>query len=274
MLICPLNVSEGRDSQRIAQLTAVAGESLLDIHSDAQHNRSVLTLGGPSVLSAVRNVTRQALATIDIRQHSGVHPRVGAVDVVPFVPTTPDEFGEATAARDEFAAWAGDVLSLPVFLYGPERSLPEVRRRAFRDLSPDFGPASSHRTAGACCAGARGPLVAWNAWLAADDMALARQIVRDLRAELTGVRALAFTVDGRAQVSCNLVEPQTTGPDAVYDFVNERSPVIRSELVGLIQESALSRVPRSRWQLLDLSPDRTIEARTAKGPGGPGELGG
>lgn len=261
MLTCPVNVSEGRDPVRIDQLKAAAGDSLLDIHADAHHNRSVLTLGGPSVSQAVRDVTRQAIATIDIRMHSGVHPRVGAADVVPFVAGTARELAEAITARDEFAAWAGDILAVPVFVYGPERSLPDVRRRAFRDLAPDFGPVSSHRTAGACCAGARLPLVAWNAWLGRDDLPVARRIVRDLRKEVPGVRALALEVDGFAQVSCNLIEPHTTGPDQVYDFVNERAAVVRTELVGLIPDRALQRVPRWRWELLDLGSDRTIEAR-------------
>lgn len=264
MLTCPVNVSEGRDADRIEQLAAAAGESLLDVHSDEHHNRSVLTLGGPQLLQAVRDLARRAIATIDIRLHSGVHPRLGAVDVVPFVPADETGFADALAARNEFAAWAGEILSLPVFVYGPERSLPDVRRRAFRDLAPDFGPASSHRTAGACCAGVRGLLVAWNAWLGTNDMPAARRIVRELRAELAGVRALAFEVDGFAQVSCNLIEPETTGPDQVYDFVNERSAVTRSELVGLIPEGVLHRVPRWRWELLDLSSDRTIEARLGR----------
>lgn len=264
MLTCPVNVSEGRDEARIEQIAAAAGDSLLDVHSDAHHNRTVLTLGGPRVLQAVRELTRRAVATIDIRLHSGVHPRLGAVDVVPFVPGPGTPFAAAIAARDEFAAWAGEVLSLPVFLYGPERSLPDVRRRAFRELEPDFGPGSSHRTAGACCVGARRALVAWNAWLGRNEMAAARRIVRELRSQFDGVRALALEIDGSAQVSCNLIEPETTGPDQVYDFVNERSPVVRSELVGLIPETALTRVPRWRWELLDLSDDRTIEARLGR----------
>lgn len=260
MLTCPVNVSEGRDASRIAQIVAAAGDCLLDVHSDEHHNRSVLTLGGDGLLLAVRAVTRQAVATIDIRTHSGVHPRMGSVDVVPFVESGP-QLTDALAARDEFAAWTGEVLSLPTFVYGPQRSLPEVRRDAFRTLAPDFGPESSHRTAGACCAGARPPLVAWNAWLGRGEMQAARRIVRELRAGVKGVRALAFEVDGFAQVSCNLIEPETTGPDRVYDFVNDQSPVVRSELVGLIPDSALQRVPRWRWELLDLSSDRTIEAR-------------
>lgn len=264
MLTCPVNVSEGRDPNLIAGIASAAGDALLDIHSDEHHNRSVLTLGGDAVLSAVRAVTRLAVAQIDVRSHSGVHPRMGAVDVVPFVPGAGSGLGDAVAARDDFARWAGDVLSLPTFVYGPERSLPEVRRRAFGDLAPDFGPASSHRRAGACCAGARPALVAWNAWLPGGQMPTARKIVRELRAGLEKVRALAFDLDGFVQVSCNLIEPQTTGPDHVYDFVNERSPVVRSELVGLIPGAALQRVPRWRWELLDLSADRTIEARLGR----------
>ena len=259
-----MNVSEGRDADRLAGLRDAAGESLLDMHSDAHHNRSVLTLGGPGVLHAVRGLARQAVATIDIRLHSGVHPRLGAIDVVPFVPAAGEGLAEAIAARDEFGAWAADILSLPVFLYGPERALPDVRRAAFRELSPDFGPPTSHRTAGAVCVGAREPLVAWNAWLGHNDLVAARRIVRALRAEVPGVRALAFEVDGLAQVSCNLIEPEVTGPDVVYDFVNARSPVVRTELVGLISDGVLQRVPRWRWELLDLGVERTIEARLGR----------
>lgn len=261
MLTCPVNVSEGRDSSVIERISAAAGDALLDVHSDATHNRSVLTLGGPQLDVAIRAVARAAVAAIDIRLHSGVHPRIGALDVVPFVPVGGGPLDEAVAERDSFAQWAGEVLSLPVFLYGPERSLPDVRRGAFRDLAPDVGPPSSHKSAGACCAGARSALVAWNAWLADADLSVARRIVRELRPGVPGVRALAFEVDGFAQVSCNLVDPERTGPDVVYDFVNERAPIARSELVGLLPDSALQRVPRWRWELLDLAAERTIEAR-------------
>ena len=261
MLTCPVNVSEGRDSVALGRITEAAGESLLDLHTDPTHNRSVLTLGGADLDVAIRAVARVVVASIDIRLHSGVHPRVGALDVVPFVPVGGGSLDEAVQERDAFAQWAGDVLSLPVFVYGPERTLPDIRRGAFRDIAPDAGPESSHKTAGACCAGARPPLVAWNAWLADADMAAARRIVRELRSGLPGVRALAFEVDGFAQVSCNLVDPGTSGPDAVYDFVNERAPIARSELVGLIPEDALRRVPRWRWELLDLTAERTVEAR-------------
>ena len=261
MLTCPVNVSEGRDTAVLERIATAAGESLLDVHTDAVHNRSVFTLGGPGVDAAIRAMARVVVAAIDIRVHSGVHPRIGALDVVPFVPLGGGSMDEAVAARDSFADWAGDILSLPVFLYGPERSLPEVRRGAFREFAPDAGPPSSHKTAGACCAGARPPLIAWNAWLADADMGLAKRIVRELRSAVTGVRALAFDVDGFAQVSCNLIDPDQTGPDAVYDFVNDRAPVARSELVGLIPDSALQRVPRWRWELLDLSAERTIESR-------------
>ena len=261
MLTCPVNVSEGRDALVIGRIADAAGESLLDLHSDATHNRSVFTLGGPRLDFDVRALARAVVATVDIRVHSGVHPRVGALDVVPFVPVGGSPMEEAKAVRDAFAKWAGEVLALPVFLYGPERELPDVRRGAFRELSPDAGPPTSHRTAGACCAGARPPLVAWNAWLADADLGAARRIVRAARADLAGVRALAFEVDGFAQVSCNLIDPETTGPDAVYDFVNELAPVARTELVGLIPEAALQRIPRWRWELLDLGAERTIEAR-------------
>src|SRR5215510_9235551 len=130
MLECVVNVSEGRDAAVIVALADAAGPCLLDVHSDPDHHRSVFTLAGPGLESAVQALAAEAVARIDLRRHSGAHPRLGAVDVVPWIPT-------ALAERDRFAAWAAGTLGVPCFLYGPERSLPEVRRRAFADLTPD-----------------------------------------------------------------------------------------------------------------------------------------
>ena len=259
MLECVVNVSEGRRPEVVEAIAGAAGTAVLDVHSDPSHHRSVLTLAGPDVEAAVRAVTREAVARIDLRLHDGVHPRLGAIDVVPFVPLDGDDAVGAVGARDRFARWAADELAVPCFLYGDERSLPEVRRRAFVDLSPDVGPAAPHPTAGAVAVGARPVLVAYNLWLASADVAAARAIARSLRSE--HVRALGLEVDGHAQVSCNLIAPLVVGPDAVYDAVAATTEVARAELVGLAPRAVVDAIPRHRWLELDLDSSRTIEAR-------------
>lgn len=249
----------------VDRIAAAAGAVLLDVHSDPWHNRSVLTLGGADarVESAARAVAAAGVGLIDLRAHSGAHPRLGAVDVVPFVPLAGAAMAVAVAARDAFCLWAGNELGVPCFAYGPERSLPEVRRHAFVELAPDVGPSTPHPSAGAMAVGARPVLVAFNVWLAVGiDVDVARDVARALRAEWPGVvRALGLDLGGRAQVSCNLVAPAQVGPAAVFDFVEARAEVDRAELVGLVPSSVLAAVPAARWRELDLSPERTIEAR-------------
>jgi glutamate formiminotransferase / 5-formyltetrahydrofolate cyclo-ligase len=257
VLECVINVSEGRDRSAVAAIAGAAGACLLDVHSDPHHNRSVLTLAGAGVEEAARAVTTEAVRRIDLRLHVGVHPRLGAVDVVPFVPLTGSAMDDAVAARDRFAAWAGDDLGVPCFLYGPERTLPDVRRHAFTGLAPDTGPAVAHPTAGAICAGARPVLVAYNVWLAEGvDVATARRIAKEIRAP--GLRALGLDVGGRAQVSMNLVDPERVTPADAYDAVAARAPVDRPELVGLVPAPVLAAVPTDRWARLDLSEERTL----------------
>lgn len=260
-----INISEGRRLDVITAVGAAAGDHLLDVHRDADHHRSVLTLAGPEVEDAARRVTAEAVARIDLRRHEGVHPRLGAADVVPFVPLAGSDLADARRARDGLADWVGDELGVPCFLYGPERSLPAVRRGAFTMLTPDTGPSGVHPTAGACAVGARGVLVAYNLWLATGTAAgQARAIARDLRGP--AVRALALDVGGRAQVSCNLVEPLAVGPADAYDAVAALAAaagtrVVGAELVGLLPAGVLEAVPPGRRRALDLDPTRTIEAR-------------
>ena len=258
MLECVINVSEGRDAAVLDHLAAVAGPDLLDVHTDADHHRSVFTLVGEH---APRRLTEAAVGAIDLRRHHGVHPRFGAVDVVPFVPLGDATLSDAVRARDDFARWAAATLDLPCFLYGPERSLPDVRRQAFRTLAPQFGPPSAHRSAGACAVGARGVLVAYNLWLATPDLDLARAVAAEVRSG--PIRTLGLAVGDEVMVSCNLVEPLTTGPVAAWDAVAAHAEVGRAELVGLAPEAVLTATPRSRWADLDLAPDRPIEARLA-----------
>src|SRR6185503_10912613 len=137
VLECVVNVSEGRREDRLGVIAAAAGTELLDVHRDGDHHRAVLTLVGTA---APRRVAAVAVAELDLRAHDGVHPRLGVVDVVPFVPLEPATMADAVAARDAFAGWAGSELGVPCFLYGEERSLPQVRKEAWRTLAPDTGP--------------------------------------------------------------------------------------------------------------------------------------
>ncbi len=266
LLECVINVSEGRDAPFLAALGQAGGPCLLDLHSDGDHHRSVLTLAGPQqeVEDAARSVARLVVTALDLRRHEGAHPRFGSLDVVPWVPlhgwpVTDGPLQPAVMARDRFAEWAGRSLALPCFVYGPERSLPEVRREAWRTLRPGAGPGQPHPTAGAAAVGARPILVAYNLWLAEPDVARAREIARLLRSPV--VRTLALSVGDAVQVSCNLIAPWSFGPGAAYDAVASRTGVARAELVGLAPASVVQRVPRHRWRELDLDPSSTIEAR-------------
>jgi glutamate formiminotransferase len=276
LIECVVNISEGRDVDLLGELADRADTTLLDIHSDPEHHRSVLTLGGEadSVEAAVRSVAETAVARIDLAAHQGVHPRLGAVDVVPFVPLGPDgRIETALDARGRYAAWAGDHLQVPCFLYGPERSLPEVRREAFLTLDPDTGPPAPHPTAGATAVGARPVLVAYNIWITVTEgsatdppaaVVLARSIASAIRTPT--LRTLGLGVGTGAQVSCNLVDPHATRLadlfDAVGHLVGEAGGTVeRAELVGLVPRELLAGIPPHRWAELDLSPDRTIESR-------------
>ncbi len=259
MLAAVINVSEGRDLDRIASIAASAGDHCLDVHTDPDHHRSVFWLAGPAAEDAARALTRRAIALVDLTAHAGVHPRIGVVDVVPFVPLAGATFDAAISARNAFAAWAADELALPCFLYGTERTLPDVRRHAFVGLHPDTGPNSPHPRAGACAVGARGPLVAYNLWLVGHDLATAKAIAAMVRSP--DVRALGLQVGAFVQVSCNLVHPSRYGPAEIYDAVSTHAPIARAELVGLMGRDVLARVPGSRWAELDLDEDKTLEAR-------------
>jgi glutamate formiminotransferase / 5-formyltetrahydrofolate cyclo-ligase len=276
---CVVNISEGRDAGVIAAVAAAGGDCLLDVHADAEHHRAVLTLGGPlaRVEDAARRVAVAAVERIDLSIHAGIHPRLGAVDVVPFVPlrgpgggVTPWE--AVVAARDAYARWSGDELGVPCFRYGSERTLPEVRRGAFTTLAPDTGPPVPHPTAGATAVGARPVLVAYNVWIAAGPdgpdpdgvVAVARELA--VRTRRPGLRTLGLAVDAGAQVSCNVVDPDRIPLTAVYDLVARGAEAHgcvarRGELVGLLPDSALAVVPEGRWAELGLRAEDTIEFR-------------
>ncbi len=266
MLECVVNVSEGRRLDIVERLGELGGA--LDVHTDADHNRSVFTCVGEM---RPRLLAEAAVMMVDMRGHDGVHPCIGAVDVVPFVPLGELTMEHAIGARNLFAEWFSDAIGVPCFLYGPDvarpqsdepgRTLPDVRRSAFVHLAPDFGPPTPHLTAGACAVGARPALVAYNVWLDGHDLGTARDIARHLRGP--AVRALGLQVGDQVQVSMNLIDPLAIGPVDVVDAIADRAAVSHAELVGLVPDAVLRATPADRWQELDLSVDRTIEARVA-----------
>ncbi|MBK6856469.1 MAG: hypothetical protein IPG97_07970 [Microthrixaceae bacterium] len=259
MLECVVNISEGVDDSIIDKIARRAGDDLLDVHTDPHHNRSVLTLVGED---APRAVTEEAVARLDLRRHRGVHPRIGVVDVVPFVPLGDATMADAESARERYCDWAAENLGLPCFTYGSHRTLPHLRREAFVSLTPDRGPTTPHPTAGAVAVGARPVLVAFNVWLASVDLDRARTVAATVRSD--HLRALGLQVGDRVQVSMNLIDPEVVGPADVTDRVAElvgAGEIVGCELVGLLPRAVLERVDPDRWIALDLSVERTIEHR-------------
>jgi glutamate formiminotransferase len=244
-----VNVSEGRRSEVIDVLAGAAGDDLLDLHVDPHHHRSVLTMVGEE---AARRVAIEAVRRIDLRRHRGVHPRLGAVDVVPFVPLDGSDLADAVAARDRYIAWS----RVPCVRYGVDApALPEARRSARATTMP-------HPTAGVTAVGARLVLVAYNVCLAHESLRAARGLAALVRS--ASVRALGFAVGDTVQVSMNLIDPGLTGPATVYDAIAAQARVERAELVGLLPESVLDAIPPERWEQLDVDPSRTIEARLTR----------
>jgi glutamate formiminotransferase len=253
-------------------LRVAAGDALLDTHVDADHHRCVLTMAAAGSTFAARSLllARVALELIDLRTHQGAHPRLGALDVVPFAPLRGSSLDAAIATRDAVVDGLGS-LGIPAFRFGPladgtSRSLPELRRRAFVDLLPDAGPPGPHPTAGATAVGARLPLVAWNAWVQGASLGETRRIAAAVRSE--HVRALGLQVRGATQVSCNLVDPLVATPLDVYAQIEALLPagahVVRCELVGLVPSGVLDAVAESWWARLDLSEDRAVERAAAR----------
>ncbi|MGH2706352.1 MAG: glutamate formimidoyltransferase [Actinomycetota bacterium] len=262
ILECVPNLSEGRRPEvieRLANAARLPGVSLLDLHADADHNRCVLTLAGSKagLIEAVLALAYVAVEGIDLAMHEGVHPRLGALDVVPFVPVAGGPGGGSMSDAAEAAHGCADriwsELLVPCFFYGgaspSRRTLPEIRRAAFSSLAADLGGPGPHPTAGAVAVGARGPLVAYNVLLATDDLPAALEIARLLRASNRGlphIRALGFRLPnaGAAQVSLNLVKPETTTMADAWDAIGGaasrlHAEVLGAEVVGLVPAAAL-----------------------------------
>src|SRR5262245_41717805 len=273
---CVPNFSVGRDQATIdalrAAVTGVGGVQLLDVQTDAAHNRAVFTLvGAPeATLEAAFAAMRVARERIDLTKHSGEHPRMGATDVVPFVPVEGVTMDDCVALARQLGERVGKELEIPVFLYAraatrPERVLlPEVRKGEFegmrgRMLDPDFGPNRVHPTAGATAIGARPFLVAFNVYLDTQDITIAKEIAKQIRTSsggLPGVQASGFIVDGLAQVSMNLLDIDITSPAVVFNAIKLRAEkrgvgIQKSEIVGLLPERALIGAAETALQLAD-----------------------
>ena len=250
---CVPNFSEGRDPEIIAAIVAAVSETpgvrLADWSADRDHNRMVVTFVGPpdAVQAAALAAADVAVRRIDLRRHSGVHPRLGALDVLPFVPLSGLTLQDCAALAQEVGQTLAGRHGLPVFLYeaaSPDvRSLPFVRKEAFQSLTPDYGPSIPHPTAGATVVGARGPLIAYNVVLATPDLTIARQIARELRTlpHLPGIRALGLRLESRGvtQVSMNLTCPAETPLLPVFHSVQSRAlelgtSVLESEVIGAL----------------------------------------
>jgi len=286
------NFSEGRRpevARAIADEARRAGATVLDLTWDADHHRGVLTFAGEParVEAAAFAVAKKSLELIDLNRHQGKHPRMGALDVLPFVPLGGADLADAVAMARRVGERIGSALQCPVFLYEAAASRPERRNLAtlraprfegLRDLvgrdpawAPDFGPARIHPTGGAVAVGARPPLVAFNIDLETADVAVARSIARSIRERdggLPGVKALGLYLDQRAcaQVSMNLVDIARTRVVDVYKAVErlagQAGTSIRAgELIGLVPRAALSEEEARGLRLYEFSPARILENR-------------
>jgi glutamate formiminotransferase / 5-formyltetrahydrofolate cyclo-ligase len=284
------NVSEGRRPEVIARIAdairTTPGVRLLDHSSDASHNRSVFTLAGDAagVKGATLALIEQAIAAIDLRAHRGEHPRLGAVDVVPFVPIEGITMAECVALAKDVGAAVADRFGLPVFLYEEassnpaRRNLEDIRRGEFEGLAarmrnpewaPDFGPAAPHPSAGAVVIGARMPLIAYNINLNTNRLDVAKKIAAAIRHSSGGLRhvkAAGFTLEDRGivQVSMNLTNYEKTPIFRVFDLVKREAArygvsILESEIIGLVPAAALVSAAAYYLQLERFGPEQVLE---------------
>ena len=295
---CVPNVSEGRRLEVIAgmadALRAVSGLRVLDVQSDATHNRSVFTLAGDATALAagVPVLFEQAIAHIDLRTHKGQHPRLGAVDVVPFIPIDGVTMDECVTLAKSVAAEVASRFSLPVYLYEDASSNPgrknleDIRRGEFEGLAakmaqpawaPDFGPAAPHHSAGASVIGARMPLIAYNINLATNRLDVAKKIAAAVRMSSGGLRyvkAMGIPLEDRGivQVSMNLTNYEKTPIFRVFDLVKREAErygvsVLESEIVGLVPAAALRHTVEYYLQLEGFSGGQVLENKLRSRPG-------
>lgn len=291
LLECVPNVSEGRRTEVLARLIqavdSIAGTRLLDISSDPDHNRTVLTLAGPAeaLQDSLLALYDAAIHYLRIDEHRGVHPRIGTVDVVPFVPLEGSSLADAVEAARRLGALVAQRFALPVYLYEEaatepqRRNLSDLRRggpsalaaRMAAGLRPDFGPPRLHPTAGATVIGARFFLIAFNVRLTTADVPTARKIARAVRESgggLPGVKAMgvALRSQGCAQVSLNLVDYRKTSLLQAFERVRREArargtDVAGGEIVGLVPEDAVVESLAQCLQLDESSPSPILERR-------------
>jgi glutamate formiminotransferase / 5-formyltetrahydrofolate cyclo-ligase len=287
---CVPNFSEGSDRNKVLAIVGamrLEGVSLLDWSMDGDHNRSVVTIAGPpqAVVEAAVRAAGKAAELIDLTAQRGVHPRIGATDVIPFVPVCGISLAECAilARRAGLAIWTR--YNIPIYFYEaaasrPDRALLEqvrqgqfegLREQVLRDAArrPDLGGAELHPTAGASAVGARRFLIAYNLYLDRPDVAAARAIAKTLRASnggLEGVKAMGVLVQGRAQISLNITDFRVTPVGYAFAAVsrlaeNHASKVVEAELVGLLPEEAFER--DSEWVRLisEFKPEERILER-------------
>ena len=294
LIECIPNVSEGRRTDVLdacAGAIRSAGARLLDVKPDAAHNRTVYTFAGDAdaVRAGVLALFDRALAAIDLRSHSGEHPRIGAVDVVPFVPIEGATMADCVELAKRVAQEVSTRHSLPVFLYeeaattASRRNLEDIRRGEFEGLAaklqqpdwrPDFGPAAPHPSAGASVIGARMPLIAYNINLATNRLDVARRIAAAVRQSSGGLRYVkAMGVElqdrGIVQVSMNLTNFEKTPMFRVFELVKREAErygvsVLESEIVGLVPAAALTASAAWFLQLEGFSEDQVLETKLRK----------
>ena len=287
---CVPNFSEGRREKVIEQIVAAMADSpgaqVLDVQSDPDHNRSVVTLvGAPqAVVEAAFQGITIAAELIDMNHHRGGHPRMGATDVVPFVPIRELTMQDCVALARQLGERVGNELGIPVFFYEAaasrleRRNLADVRRDEYEGLkaeiatkperAPDFGPAVLG-TAGATAIGARPALIAYNVYLNTDDVKPAKAIAKAIRYSSGGLRyvkALGLIVEGQAQISMNLTNHQHTPIHRVTELIRSEAArfglaVTRSEVVGLLPAEALIEAAKFYLQLTELSTSQVLENR-------------
>ena len=286
------NVSEGRRADVVEEMAqairATAGVRLLDYSSDQSHNRSVFTLAGdgPALKAATLALFEVATRTIDLRQHRGEHPRLGAVDVVPFVPIEGATMNDCVALAKEVGTAVATRFGVPVYLYeeastDPARkNLEDIRRGEFEGLAakmatpgwiPDFGPAQPHPSAGAAVVGARMPLIAYNINLNTNRVDVAKKIAAAIRHSSGGLRyvkAMGIPLDDRgiAQVSMNLTNYEKTPIFRVFEMVKREAErygvaILESEIVGLVPAAALTRAAEFYLQLDGFGDDQILEKK-------------
>ncbi len=296
LIECVPNFSEGRRPEVLEEIcraiSQIDGVTLLDRSRDETHNRSVVTFAGSAepVVRAATAAVGRALELIDMEHHAGAHPRIGAVDVIPFVPLGTTRIEECVDLARRFAEQIAQRFELPVYLYGeaalrPERRrLADVRRGEYETLreelginperDPDFGPSRLHPRGGAVAVGARKPLIAFNVNLATDDLVLAKKIahaIRESSGGLPAVQAMAVLLDEPrlAQVSMNLVDWQRTGIVDVVRVIRRMAQeagteIDHCELIGLAPAGALLDVAADALGLRDFTPDQALELRLAR----------